>query len=283
MAATGIRISTKNGTKTGLTALAVVALLALGACASPGGGRAIPPKQSAAASDNGEISDPLERMNRATFAFNDVLDRALIEPVTRGYRAIVPHPLRMGVRNFLRNLRSPVNVANQILQGDIEGGASDVARFAVNTTIGVGGLFDVAKDMGLPYEYEDFGQTLGTWGVGQGPYLVIPVLGPSTFRDAAGLAVDSFADPVRIYLYNTDQEGWDYARIIMTGIDTREQLLDAINDLRRNSIDYYAAMRSTYGQHRAAQVRDEAGDSSMAPSVVIPDYDAEDAAARKKR
>jgi phospholipid-binding lipoprotein MlaA len=256
----------------------------MSACATHSGGRAIPPKSGYQQEEisNGEVSDPLEGLNRATFGFNNFLDRILIEPVARGYHAIVPGPVRTGMRNFLRNLRSPVNAANQILQGDIEGGASDVARFAVNTTVGIAGLFDIADNMGLHYEYEDFGQTLGTWGIGQGPYLVLPILGPSTVRDTVGLAVDTYADPLRIYLYNTDNEGWQYARVIMTAIDTREQLLDVIDDLRKNSFDYYAATRSTYAQHREALLRDQAGDAAAAPSVAIPDYDDEDRARRRK-
>jgi len=220
---------------------------------------------------DGEIYDPMEGMNRAVFDVNDAVDQAIAEPIARGYRAVTPKLARDGVRNFLRNLRSPVNVANQILQGDIQGAAGDITRFAMNTTIGVGGLFDVAADTGLEYEYEDFGQTMAVWGVDHGPYLVLPLMGPSSFRDATGLLVDTVADPVRLYLHNTDQEEWNYARMGVTALDKREELLDALDDLRKNSFDYYAAMRSAYMQKREALVNDDDPDKVAAPS--IPDYD----------
>ena len=221
----------------------------------------------------GEVYDPLEDINRGTFAVNDALDQAIVEPVAKGYRAVTPKFVRNSVVNFLRNLRSPINVANQILQGDIEGAAADISRFAMNTTIGVGGLFDVAAETGLEYEREDFGQTLGVWGIDHGPYLVLPFFGPSSFRDATGLLVDAVADPVRIYLFNTDQEEWHYARIAATGLATREELIDVLDDLRENSLDYYAAMRSAYIQRRDAMVRDDDPDAFVGP--VIPDYDDE--------
>lgn len=217
------------------------------------------------------INDPLEGINRATFAVNDAVDQAVLEPVARGYRAVMPKPGITGIRNFLRNLRSPVNAANQILQGDVEGFARDVTRFGMNTTIGLGGLIDVAGQTGAEYEYEDFGQTLAVWGLDHGAYLVLPLLGPSSIRDAAGIAVDGYADPVRLYLFNTDQEVWHYARTGVGAVDKREELLDALDALRANSFDYYAALRSAYFQKRAALVRDNNTDDI--PSASIPDYD----------
>lgn len=225
---------------------------------------------------SGEVYDPMEGMNRAIFDVNDALDQAIAEPVARGYRSVVPQFVRTAVTNFLRNLRSPINVANQVLQGDIEGAAADVSRFAMNTTVGVGGLFDVAAETGLEYEHEDFGQTLGVWGFDHGAYLVLPLLGPSSFRDATGMLVDTLADPVRIYLHNTDQEEWYYARAGVSALEKREQLLDAIDSLRENSFDFYAAVRSAYMQRRAALVRDDDPDNGSAAAYSIPDYDEED-------
>lgn len=257
-------ISMTKFTNTALTVLILMTGFLTAACSAT-------QAQKAGVDADTVIEDPLEDMNRVTFAVNDAVDRAVVEPAARGYRAAVPKPLRTGLRNFLRNLHTPINALNQLLQGDIEGFAGDISRAAMNTTIGIGGLIDVAADTGLEYEYEDFGQTLAVWGVGHGPYLVLPVWGPSSFRDATGLLVDTFADPVRLYLYNTDQEEWYYARAAAAGLDRREDLLDAIDDLRKNSFDYYAALRSAYVQKREAMVRDEDGD---APS--IPDYDSED-------
>ncbi len=218
------------------------------------------------------IQDPMEGFNRAVFGFNNAIDQALLEPVARGYRALVPQPARTGVRNALRNLRSPINVANQALQGDIGGVGQDVARFTINTVIGLGGLIDVAKSMGLPYEQEDFGQTLGVWGVDHGAYMVLPLVGPSSVRDTAGMMVDTYADPLRIYLYNTHNEEWYYARVAITAIDKREELLDALDDLRKNSFDYYAAVRSAYYQQRQSAVEDRDSGTGSA-TIAIPDYD----------
>ncbi|MCM2343144.1 MAG: VacJ family lipoprotein [Alphaproteobacteria bacterium] len=237
--------------------------LSLGACSTT-------PSSEA---DLGEVYDPMEGFNRGMFAFNDAIDTIVFEPVAMGYRFIAPQPVRTGVRNFLRNLKSPTQIANQTLQGDLGGAANDVGRFVVNSTVGVLGFVDVAAMMGLPYEQEDFGQTLGVWGIGHGPYLVLPLMGPSSLRDASGLLVDGYADPLRIYLYNTNQEEWHYARIAATAISTREELLDVLDDLQKNSFDYYAAMRSAYVQRREALVHDKDPETAAAPA--IPDFDSE--------
>lgn len=217
------------------------------------------------------VNDPLEDVNRAVFAVNEGVDKAFVEPVARGYRAITPEGIRVGVRNFLRNLKSPVVIGNQILQGDLEGAGNATARVVINTLAGFGGILDVADAGGIPYEEEDFGQTLGKWGIGNGPYVVIPLLGPGTLRDSAGMLVDSYADPLRIYLFNTNQEAWHYGRIGATVVSKREELLDVVNDLRRNSFDYYAAVRSAYYQRRQALINDEDPDTVTGPD--IPDYD----------
>ena len=244
---------------TNFTYLALVAAtLLIGACSSTENS----PNTSLSAS---EISDPLESSNRRVFKFNNAVDQVIINPVVKGYRYVVPRPARKGVRNFLRNLKSPTTFANQLLQGDL-GGAADVAgRFAVNSTVGVLGIFDVADRLGLRYEPEDFGQTLGVWGVGHGPYLVVPILGPSSVRDYAGYFVDSYADPLRWFLFgHGDAEGWYYAKVGADYIDLRESLIDVLEDLEKSSIDYYAAVRSTYYQRREALKNDESADGSTA-------------------
>lgn len=221
---------------------------------------------------DGDIYDPMEGMNRTTLKINEAVDKGVMEPVARGYRAATPKAFRLALRNFLRNLKSPVIIGNQILQGDLEGTANSTLRMVVNTLAGFGGILDLASDGGVPYEPEDFGQTLAVWGVDHGPYLVLPVFGPSSVRDASGMLVDAYLDPVRMYLFNTDQEEWHYARIAASVVDQREELLDVIDDLRRNSFDYYAALRSTYIQRRQALVNDQNPDSvSSAPA--IPDYE----------
>lgn len=205
---------------------------------------------------SGEISDPLEPVNRVIFGFNTVLDRVLIEPAAKVYRAVTPQVMRDSVQSFMRNLKAPVHVANNLLQGDVGGAGVSTARFLINTTVGVGGLVDVAAKQGLAYEPEDFGQTMAKWGVGSGPYLVLPVLGPSSLRDTGGLVVDVVADPVNIWATNTDREWIAYTRAGVEGVDARSRVIEALQDMRRNSLDFYAAMRSAYVQRRAALIAD---------------------------
>lgn len=244
--------------------LAVVAVL-LSSCAGSSG-------QSVKSEGGGaEISDPFEEGNRAVFAFNNAVDKAVIHPVAKGYNAAVPKPVRTGVDNVLRNLKSPVTFANQTLQGDVGGAANVLVRAVVNTLVGVGGIFDVAASEGIPYEGEDFGQTLAKWGVGHGPYLVVPIIGPSSLRDYVGYAVDSFADPLRWYLFNIDREGIYYGKVGMEYLTLRASLVDTLEDLQRSSIDYYAATRSAYYQHREALVNDK--DPKAGGSADIPEYE----------
>lgn len=247
--------------------LCAVTILSLGVsgCASTGA------NQDAAAAGNEQIYDPLEGGNRVVMKMNEGIDKAVLEPVARGYRYVAPKPVRQGVRNFLRNLKSPVVMGNQLLQGDMEGFANATGRLVINTLLGVGGIFDVADMGGIPYEPEDFGQTLAVWGVGHGPYLVIPVLGPSSMRDGTGMLVDTFLDPVRIYMFNHDLEWLHYTRVGVSIVDAREELLDLVDDLRANSFDYYAAVRSAYYQRRQALVNDMDPDAAAGPA--IPDYD----------
>lgn len=244
--------------------MTAVCAVGLSACASTS-------QTTASADGEVEVYDPMENMNRGVFAFNDAVDDAFLKPVAKGYRAVVPKPIRSGMRNFLNNLRSPIVFANQVLQGDLPGAGNALARAAINTTVGVGGLFDVAATGGIKDEPEDFGQTLAVWGVGHGPYMVIPLLGPSSLRDGTGMLVDSFADPVRLYLFNTGRESVHYVRIGLSALDKREELLDVLEDLEKNSFDYYAAMRSAYIQRRDAMVNDQDPETAAAPA--IPDYD----------
>jgi phospholipid-binding lipoprotein MlaA len=220
----------------------------------------------------GEIADPFQGFNKVVFKFNDAADQAVMRPIASGYRTVVPQPARTGLKNFLRNLRAPVNFTNEVLQGDLTGAGTVLTRTTVNTLIGVGGLVDVAAMEGIPYEHEDFGQTLAVWGVDHGAYLVLPLMGPSSMRDGTGLLVDNVFDPLNWYFYNVrpSNEGWAIGRFAAEGLVKREELLDVLDDLRRNSFDYYAAMRSAYVQRRDAMVRDSdtVGNTSMA----IPDY-----------
>jgi phospholipid-binding lipoprotein MlaA len=251
---------TKIGSKT--LALSMVACLTLSACAGKMSG----------ADGYSEIPDPIEEVNRTTMKINDAVDKAILEPVARGYRAATPGFFRTLVRNFLTNLKSPVTIGNQLLQGDLEGAGNATARMVINTLAGFGGILDLADEGGIPHEPEDFGQTLATWGVGDGMYVVLPLLGPSSTRDFAGRMVDSYADPLRIYLFNIDEGGLHYARVGATVLSERERLLDVIKDLRKNSFDYYAAVRSAYYQNRQSLIKDEKT-SGSAGGPEIPEYD----------
>ena len=200
-----------------------------------------------------ESIDPIEPLNRAFFALNEALDAVLLLPLARVYQAIFPKPVRDSLRNFTRNLNAPLVLANDILQGEGKRAEVTLGRFLINTTLGVGGLFDPAKEMGLPHHGEDFGQTLGAWGVDPGIYLVLPLLGPSTFRDGLGRAADVFMDP--LYYVGAAH---DDARNILLGlrggelIDTRERLIEPMEQLKKDpfALDHYALIRSVYLQQR---------------------------------
>ena len=218
------------------------------------------------------LRDPIEPVNRAIFGFNNALDIVLIEPAARLYNFILPSFARQGVTNFMRNLRAPLIFANNILQGQPKDAGVTVGRFIINTTAGVGGLFDVAgKIDGMGYKPEDLGQTLAVWGMGDGFYLVLPLIGPSTLRDTAGMTAEAYADPLRIWSLKTGHDWMYYTRNVVEGFDNRARLVDAVDDLRRNSLDYYAAVRSAYAQKRQSLIRNESPQSAV--SVDIPDYE----------
>jgi phospholipid-binding lipoprotein MlaA len=236
---------TKAPHKIAMLLLCAVLILGTASCA-----RSADPKTGYKAG----ISDPLEGLNRGVFALNNALDVVLLNPICRVYNALLPDFFRAGVHNFMRNLSSPILVGNEILQGDFHQAGVSTARFIINTTAGVGGLMDPAEHVGLHYADADFGQTLGVWGFGDGFYMVLPVIGPSSLRDTVGLAADSYADPVRLWARNTDREWIYYTRVGVSAVDQRARLVKAMDDLRKNSLDYYAAVRSAYAQKRASMI-----------------------------
>lgn len=202
---------------------------------------------------NGDPRDPLEPMNRAIHSFNEGLDKAAIKPIAQGYKAITPSPVQTGVRNFFSNLDDVVVVANDILQFKLEQGARDFMRLSINTTFGLLGVLDIASEAGLKKHNEDFGQTLGRWGIGSGPYLVLPILGPSDIRDTAGLLVDSkYLDPVYDIEDDEAQAGASFVRLI----SKRAELLDAKEALDTAAVDGYEYTRDFYLERRRALVYD---------------------------
>lgn len=200
-----------------------------------------------------DARDPLERVNRAIYKFNDRLDRTILKPVARGYRYVLPDPVEHSISRFFNNLFMPTVVVNDLLQAKFSQSAADSGRFMVNTTVGIAGLFDVARHMGLEPHDEDFGQTLAVWGVGEGPYLVLPVLGPRTLRDGAGLVVDLATHPVSYIKDSADSWGmWLFGLI-----DTRAGLLGVSSVLEQAAgQDEYLFVREAYRQRRNNLVYD---------------------------
>ncbi len=210
-----------------------------------------------ALADVDEANDPAEPFNRAMFDFNMALDRALLAPVSRGYRDYTPDPLQTGIHNALVNLRSPIDLLNTLLQGDFARAGIVIKRFVVNSTAGIGGLIDVAAETGDERQKEDFGQTLAVWGVDGNPYVVWPLLGPSNPRDSIGAVADLVSDPLFWLGMNSD---WDAAeplmwtRFGMTVIDNRVPLLDPLEELERTSVDFYVAVRDFVRQQRMLEI-----------------------------
>jgi phospholipid-binding lipoprotein MlaA len=220
---------------------------------------------------NPDPSDPWESFNRGTFAVNDAIDGAVLKPVAQGYRAVTPGFLRAGVSNAFSNLGEPVSGVNALLQGKPKDALTTVGRFAVNTVFGIFGLWDVATPMGLEQKDEDFGQTLGVWGAGPGPYVVLPLFGPSSVRDAAGRLVDAPLSPTR-YI---DKEGVRLGLTVLGVVDTRTNLLEAEKVLDTAALDKYSFIRDAYSQRRASKVRDGArakddDESSTTPAPAAP-------------
>ncbi len=213
-------------------------------------------------------SDPLEGFNRLMFGINDVLDTMFIRPAAEFYTKLVPPIFQTGIRNFLRNLRAPIILANDLLQGDMDRAGDTTVRFLVNSTVGVGGLRDQAGEWGYLYHSEDFGQTAATWGIGSGAYLVLPVIGPTTPRDGLGRVVEYFADPFNNWAWNRDHDSYPTIRGAVTVVDSRAAHLQTLDDLKRTSLDYYATIRSLYMQRRASEIRNgESSQKSPSPGI----------------
>jgi phospholipid-binding lipoprotein MlaA len=197
--------------------------------------------------------DPFESMNRKIYAFNEAVDAAALKPLAKGYRAITPTPVQTGVRNAFSNLDDVGEFANNLLQFKVQAAASDLMRIAVNSTFGFFGLLDIASEMRLQKHNEDFGQTLGRWGVKSGPYIVLPILGPSSVRDGAGLAVDtSYFDPVGYIEHIPSRNQTLAGRLIAR----RADLLDAVNVLEQAALDKYEFTRDFYLDRRQGLVYD---------------------------
>src|SRR5882672_3029987 len=221
----------------GRRGFALFAVLLLAGCAAAPGKR--------------DPHDPWERMNRATYKFNDTMDRAFVKPIAVGYKKAVLRPVRIGIGNFLGNLGYTRTMVNDLLQAKFKAFASDTGRFVLNSTVGIGGILDPASDAGLPRNEEDFGQTLGRWGVKPGPYLMLPLLGPSSVRDTIGIYPDWKTD-----LKENAKDPWmDFTLAAVALLVRRVELLN-VEDTYKNAYDPYVFIRNAYLQHREYQVTD---------------------------
>jgi len=211
-------------------------------------------------------NDPIEPLNRKVFAFNITFDRMLIKPLAKGYRWALPDWIRDPVRRVLDNFNEPLIMVNCILQARFKSAVTTGGRFIVNSTFGAGGIADVATDLEMPKQVGDFGQTLWSWHMPEGPYLVIPIFGPSNPRDTVGQAVDVYLDPFRYEPANHNYpDSVTTGRIVADGVDKRERNLESLDEIQRESIDYYASLRSLYRQNRAAELRGEKASTTLAP------------------
>lgn len=244
--------------------MASVLALGLVACATPQG--------NSGTVASSEVYDPFEDVNRVIFDVNLALDKVIVRPFASLYGEL-PGGIKDSIRNFLRNLKTPVILANNLLQGDIQGASDTIGRFLTNTIIGLGGMFDVANGngKGIAYRPEDFGQTLAVWGTSEGPYLMLPILGPSNFRDTVGMVPDYFMDPITWWDMNSDSNvpfGIQIGRRVLETVDTRSRNMKQLEDLEATSLDFYATVRSLYHQQRENMIRnsDEA-EGAPIPSV----------------
>jgi phospholipid-binding lipoprotein MlaA len=250
---------------------AILAVTATSVIAAPTD-KAWPVELAQASGAEEDVNDPLEGLNRLIFEFNEFFQAMLLRPASEFYTAFMPPPMREAVGNMLDNLRTPVILANDLLQGEGERAWQTTQRFVINSTWGVAGIVDRAEEMGIPKHNEDFGQTLAVWGVGEGFYLVLPLLGPSNPRDGIGKhLVDGYFDPIDPWLENSDHDEGVWARTAVGGVETYSGVADELAQIKKTSIDYYAAIRSMYRQKRSADIRNGA-DSEMPP---IPDINYE--------
>jgi phospholipid-binding lipoprotein MlaA len=247
-----------------LLALALV-VVALAGCAS------VP-----ASRDDARADDPLEPLNRAVFDFNTALDRDVIEPVARAYRDVVPKFVRDRLRSVLDNLAEPRIFVNDVLQGRGDAAGITFARFFVNSTVGFVGFFDQATESGLPRQTGDFGQTLYTWGVADGPYLVLLFFGPSNVRDAIGLGIDLYTTPpAHVIGPHTLIGGRDAGPVelslgVLDGLDLRSRNIETVEEMRKSALDPYTHFRSIFRQYRRAQLRAARGEKPEPEELVDP-------------
>lgn len=238
--------------KTPRSCALALAIFAMAGCATPP-----PADDPEAVAEFRETNDPFEPANRAMFEIHEVADRFVLQPVAEAYRDILPQPIRSGIRNALGNLRAPVILANDLLQGNFSRARTTLGRFMVNSTLGLGGFLDVSREWGVPGHSEDFGQTLAVWGAGEGFYMFIPLWGPSSPRDVSGIVVDNLINPLTWLGQGAGVDAANWVRLGLTVLDTREALLEPIDAVRATSLDPYSTIRSAYRQRRDFEIRNQ--------------------------
>ena len=224
------------------------------------------PSDPEAVAEFRQTNDPAEPFNRTMYSVHEAIDSTVLRPVAVAYRDVVPRPVRRGVTNVLGNLRTPVILVNDMLQGESRRAGDTLGRFVINSTIGLGGIFDVAGEhFGVRGHTEDWGQTMARWGIGEGPYLFVPVLGPSNPRDLLGFGLGIASDPQTWFGQGVAVDVLAGTRTGMTVIDTRESLIEPLDEVQRSSLDPYATLRSAYRQRRNAEIENRLGEA--APSA----------------
>jgi phospholipid-binding lipoprotein MlaA len=219
-------------------------------CATPP-----PPDDKDAVADFKQTNDPLEPTNRVFYDVNNGLDTVLLKPAAQAYRFVLPGGVRDGIHNVLSNLGTTVQLSNDVMQGKPRRAGDTTMRFLINSTFGVVGIFDIAKDWGYPNHDTDFGMTLANWGVSDGPFLFLPVLGPSPPRDLAGFGVDMVQDPFTWVGHTTAMQTVNWTKFGLNALDSRERYLDPIEQIKKTALDPYATFRSLYRQHRDGQLK----------------------------
>ena len=238
------------------TTAAVFAVLSLSGCATR-------PKDPEALADYESTNDPLEPTNRFFYRVSNTVDRYTFKPVAKAYVAVLPQPVRTGVHNVLLNVGNPTTLANDVLEGKPKRAGTTLMRLVINSTVGVAGIFDVAKGWGYPAHEADGGLTLAAWGLPSGPYLFLPLLGPSSPRDATGFGLDVGLAPLTYVPRGYGLLTLNYALYGIGLVDARAQVLDQLDQIQRDYLDPYASIRSLYRQHRAAQVEELHKDNAM--------------------
>ena len=257
------------GKRATVRVLALAALVSMASCATP------PPvndKEAVAAYK--EANDPLEPMNRSIFEINRGIDQLIFRPIAEFYGSALPDVVRNSVRSVFRNLQTPNILIHDLLQGETERASDSLGRFVANTAVGPLGLRDVVAgdnpdnpNAGIPFHDEDLGQTLAVWGVNSGPYLMLPILGPSNVRDAIGSALNFYINPINYVMPLERRRGFSLARKAVRGVDTRSRNIESFDEIERGAIDFYATVRSLYRQYRASQIANGRGPANPLPEM----------------